>query len=582
MLLAAARIRRLPVLVIWAGSDVMRGKEGQTSYAQRSELVHIAVAPWLVDELKDAGISAQYIPIIGVRPYLGAELPKEHFGVFTYLPEPRRDFYGRSHVYEVARGLPDVTISVIGAGGPDPQAPPNIRFLGWMRDIKPIIDDSVVLLRATEHDGMSLVVLEALARGRYVAWKHEIPGVRCVATAKDTLSYLKRLRECHLAARLSLNTDGIKYISEAYEEHEVNAGLERFLNQVVAENAERRARPRRVIILGHDLFVTDVASLNNHMQTDWNAQVFQLDTKYAIASSLYLLAKSDLLYTVGTPQIGRFAKIISRMFRKPRVMHWVGTDIAIARHRSELVKALRDPSISHLTEVQWEVEELRNLDIHAEIVPLPPRLSPINSLPPLPSEFTLLTYLPVSRPDFYGSRELEAVIRAFGGRPIRFLIVGGGTVAAPPGSAVENLGWCYSLEEVYTRCSALLRFTPRDGLSLMVLEALALGRHVLWTKKFPFVKQVNTLEQTFCGIEELLSLHEAGSLRPQADASKFIMNSYNRAVCTRNIVLAWESATLSRSTPRTRALSATKAFDSPEMGSSGEVLVSSPPRQTAP
>src|ERR1700737_2164 len=73
ILRAAARARKIPIFVIWAGTDVVRvlaAPEG-VSLAQRAEITHLAVAPWLVEELRQAGINAQYMPIIGVKPALG-------------------------------------------------------------------------------------------------------------------------------------------------------------------------------------------------------------------------------------------------------------------------------------------------------------------------------------------------------------------------------------------------------------------------------------------------------------------------------------------------------------------------------
>src|SRR5579864_1653733 len=124
-LMAAARVRNVPVFVIWAGSDVTLVLEhpDKLPQAKRTEITHLAVAPWLADELKRAGIYAKYIPIIGVNSALGNPIPKNQFNVLTYLPGPRRDFYGKPHVYDVARRLPDINFLIVGPGPPDASAP---------------------------------------------------------------------------------------------------------------------------------------------------------------------------------------------------------------------------------------------------------------------------------------------------------------------------------------------------------------------------------------------------------------------------------------------------------------------------
>ena len=544
MLLAAARAREIPVFVIWAGSDVTLAVQNpyKMPHAERAELKHLAVAPWLVDELRQIGIQARYVPLIGVIPHQTAEIPVKNFSVLTYLPEPRRDFYGMPHVYEVARRLPHVTFSIIGAGSSDPIAPNNVHFLGWVSNVTQLIDRCVALLRVPDHDGMSLVVLEALARGRYVAWKYSVPGVQLVCGPDDSVRYLSNLYEQQITGKLQANQEGIDFITSRYEERLVSVGVEQLFEATIEAAQKTKCSTRQVAICGLDIFATDVADLNNRMQTGWKAQVLQFGNMYETASSLYRLARSDVWYTVGTPQVARSARVISRILRKPRIMHWVGTDIEVASRKPEVLDGLRGDSTTHLTEVEWEANELRALGIEAAIVPLPPRFSTIGVVPTLPKKFTVLAYLPRSRTFFYGSKELEIVIRALMDRPIRFFIVGGGRIDAPPGTDVQNLGWCYSLERVYAESSVLVRFTPRDGLSLMVLEALAFGRHVLWTKAFPFVRQIHNVETIFSNLEELLNLHQGGTLKPQTDAATFVREQYDRENCVRKIVSVWRGA----------------------------------------
>jgi glycosyltransferase involved in cell wall biosynthesis len=133
---------------------------------------------------------------------------------------------------------------------------------------------------------------------------------------------------------------------------------------------------------------------------------------------------------------------------------------------------------------------------------------------------------------------------------MKILIVGGGRIEAPLDVTLENLGWVYSLGDVYSRSSALLRFTPRDGLSLMVLEALSFGRHVLWTKSFPFVKQVLNTDDICQRLEELLKAHGAGELHLQTDAAEFIRNKYDREKCIRAIASVWANAAGKRNVPQ--------------------------------
>jgi len=545
LLMAAARVCKVPIFVIWAGSDVtlVLDQPSKLTQAKRSEITHLAVAPWLADELKQAGIKAQYIPIIGLNTAIGTDVPRE-FNVLTYLPGPRRDFYGKAHVYEVARRLPDTNFLIVGPGAPDSSAPSNVRFLGWLKDITPVLDQCTVVLRVPEHDGMSLVVLEALAHGKFVVWKYLIPGVKQVTSIFDTCQYLDQLRVRFAERSLGYNSPGVEFIAKMYDERQVTVGVQRFLDQIVDQANQKQEASRHIAIAGLEFFAADLAFLTNKFQTGWKADVLQFETRYEMIGSLLSLAKSDALYTVGTPALGRAVSIITSLMSKPRIVHWVGSDILVARRDQKVAASLRKPGVTHLTEVGWESEELRSLGIHATIAPLPPRFSCAGSVPPLPRQLTLLTYLPATRADFYGRQELELMIRAFRGKPVKFLIVGGGTLDATRDAVVENLGWCYSLADVYPKVSALFRFTPRDGLSLMVLESLSFGRFVLWTKNFPFVNQVSSSVAAIEVLNKLLDLNEQGMLTPQVDAAQFIQKEYDRKKCIDQIASAWDAAIL--------------------------------------
>jgi glycosyltransferase involved in cell wall biosynthesis len=129
-------------------------------------------------------------------------------------------------------------------------------------------------------------------------------------------------------------------------------------------------------------------------------------------------------------------------------------------------------------------------------------------------------------------------------KDIRYVIVGGGSVQAPAGVEVENWGWRNDLHDLYRNVTALIRFTPRDGLSLMVVEALSFGRHVLWTQPLPFVRRIRRYRDMEREVLELLEAHERGELRPQTDASAYALREYSPERCMQAIAQAWEDAAL--------------------------------------
>jgi|SRR5579872_344170 len=544
ILVEAARKLHVPIFVIWAGSDVSKAIQSPLamSHMQRDPFVHIAIAPWLVSELSTVGISADFIRVIGVKPQEGATITRQVKRVITYLPAPRRDFYGRKHVYEVARSLPHWEFVCLGPGGKDIDAPPNIVFTGWVSNVNSFLDKSTVLLRVPEHDGMSLIVLEALSRGRYVCWNHPLPGVRLVNKPDETTQFLLSLEDKIDANQLDINRPGLEFISRDYEANKVVDSFLEYLGRKLSRT-NRSSRTKRVAISGLDLFGIEIANINDNMDSCWQAEVLQFQTRYDIVRSMLVLAGSDVWYTIGSALVSPWLIRVARVFRKPRIMHWVGSDIELASKRADILKEVKATTLLHLTEVDWEVKELKSIGIESKIAPLPPRKfgEKWAALPPLPPVLTLLFYLPQSRTEFYGKRDFERLIAYFSNRNVHFLIVGGGQISVADDSSVQNLGWQFSLGEIYAKSTALVRLTSHDGLSLMVLEALTFGRHVLWTKKFDFVEYVPDFASLIESVERLLDLQESRKLAPRQDAASFVRRRYDREHCVREIIAAWDS-----------------------------------------
>jgi hypothetical protein len=253
-------------------------------------------------------------------------------------------------------------------------------------------------------------------------------------------------------------------------------------------------------------------------------------------------------YSIGDATADRWLRLAARVLRKPRVMHWVGSDITRLNEQRRLRAALSSSNILHLAEVSWTARELQSAGLFPRIAALPPRRytdAPV----PLPETFTILLYVPSVRSDFYGRQAFQRLMYRLRDKPIRYVVVGGGQLAAPPGVEMENLGWRHDLSEAYKRSSLLIRFTDRDGLSLMVLEALGFGRHVLWTQEFQHTRNIRTYDDMEREVLELLQAHERGTLEPQRDAAAFIRARYSPEQCMRAIATAWQDTLLTDSAP---------------------------------
>ena len=183
---------------------------------------------------------------------------------------------------------------------------------------------------------------------------------------------------------------------------------------------------------------------------------------------------------VGTPSI-----IFSKLLGKKAICHWVGTDVllAISKKRYKyLIKSINSFVDMHLAGSETLIEELKNIGIEASLMPLIPKTINV-FVKPFPKKFRVLSYIPDERADFYGEPIIDKLAKEF--PKVEFLIVGGKGAKEKKPSNIKYLGW-KNMASIYPKVNVLLRVPKHDGLSLMVLEALAYGRQVIYSNKFPY------------------------------------------------------------------------------------------------
>lgn len=269
---------------------------------------------------------------------------------------------------------------------------------------------------------------------------------------------------------------------------------------------------RRILVGGLPFFGRMLAGLLDG--DEWQARYVDSAGTHPQAwlSTARALRTADLVYLIGG-QVQRWSRPdwLVRLGRRPVVMHWVGSDVTFARSvfSGRRVSRALITAPRHWAEAPWTAGELRELGIEAEIVPLTSTRTPVEPRP-LPADFTVLTYLPATRPDFYGR---PAVMRlAAESLEIRFLVVGSDGEGWDAPANVEFLGWRQDMDSVYARASVLLRLPEHDGLSFMVLEALAAGRYVIWNHPLEGVTQVSSEDAARVALRRLLARHHSGQL----------------------------------------------------------------------
>lgn len=240
--------------------------------------------------------------------------------------------------------------------------------------------------------------------------------------------------------------------------------------------------------------------------------------------------RADALYSIGGSLASSRVGSVARLFRVPRVMHWVGTDCLNAARtvRESRVVPHLVTGCRHWAITPWLSEELEGLGVRAEVVPLSSPHFPLE-LPDLPTEFTALAYLPEKRAEFYGGPLVLRLARAH--PDIRFLVVGSTATSAwlrdeEIPRNVELLGRVESIGTLYRRSTVLIRQPKHDGLAMMVLESLAHGRYAIWNHALGPVITASNYDAVSTELRRLRDRHVAGRLEVDRRAAAWVRREY--------------------------------------------------------
>jgi len=292
----------------------------------------------------------------------------------------------------------------------------------------------------------------------------------------------------------------------------------------------------KVIITGLKYFGSRLAGELNGMGS--RHRFIYKDTYYSHLGRLgYLLnlPAADCVYSINGSVGGSRALSLALKMRKKVVLHWVGSDIYTAKTMIEENRYnpdfIRKPV--HLTDTPWYVEPLRTLGIEADYQPLL-SIGEIEQVPGFPSRFSVLCYVAAHNPALYGFEEIITVARALPN--ILFRIAGPepGSLSVPPN--VSLLGWQRNMQAVMTESVVCLRYNRHDGLSFFVLEALQIGRIVLYNQPFGQSVFVNSVEQVVHKLSDYASAFHSGHLVPDQQNADWVNEQFNRDKVLGNLI----------------------------------------------
>ena len=216
--------------------------------------------------------------------------------------------------------------------------------------------------------------------------------------------------------------------------------------------------------------------------------------------------------------------VIRYLLKKKIIVHFVGSDILRLKKvnyfdRLNWILALKSANRIFVG-APWHVDELKNYLKTESLILFFNNYEREREPIPFPYQFTVLSYLPPGKPDFYGEKLIKGLIEKY--PEIKFIILGINKFSYFPNVETKQIDYDTDMMEIYKQTSLLIRLTKHDGFSSMVLEALSLGRNVIWTYKIPHCFQTEAER------EKLLNLfNKARKGEYNSSGAHWVRNNFN-------------------------------------------------------
>lgn len=211
-----------------------------------------------------------------------------------------------------------------------------------------------------------------------------------------------------------------------------------------------------------------------------------------------------------------------KKMKKKIIVHWIGTDVynAITRRKSKFItKRYKHLVDVHLAGHSRLAKELNSIGVNCQELPLP--TFRLYQLYPLPVKKKILVYLPDSSGDFFGKPVIDKLFDAF--QELDFIVL--------PNSGknynktnVTCMSWVNDMETIYRDTAVLIRLPIHDGLGNSVIEALSMGRYVIYSHDFPYCERASSFEEVKGKIMHLLQKSS-----PNQEGSAYVHSTYNKS-----------------------------------------------------
>ncbi|MDO8836900.1 MAG: hypothetical protein Q7V01_14960 [Vicinamibacterales bacterium] len=311
----------------------------------------------------------------------------------------------------------------------------------------------------------------------------------------------------------------------------------------------------RIVFVGQGKWSKHLADALNRTSGERLACThWSIDTPRAVLSLRNFGAAmgSDVLVRVGFRPGARSLKgwcfdalwvSMLRANRKARpFIYWIGSDVSDALHDLEQKRRNRrlESIVNRARSIAGSdrlTAELATAGIVADNVPFPGGFNQVpETVAALPTDFSVLTYVPDGRFEFYGGPSVISAAKAL--PSVRFLVVGGlGTWATDVPSNLQFLGWRDDMPDLLEKSSAVVRMVRHDSFGGTAGEALMYARHLIYSYELPFSTYVEFGDELslIAALSKLSDANLAGTLAPNREGREWILSEFDQEARLRHL-----------------------------------------------
>lgn len=221
-----AAMMKKKIVIHWIGTDVLQAaeafKKNQKVLNEEYPHIDLVCAKHLQKELQEIGIQADYVPIAPLdMEFEAIEVPKTH-AVLSYIPQHRESFYGVEKLKALARRHPDIPFYIVANDGEnDTDRLPNMHYQGTVgrQEMEELHKKCSIMYRYPEHDGLPLMMLEALGFGRQAINRYPFPHV--ITPEGDSIEAIDAALGEILASPPRVNQEGSDYVKREFTKEKI-------------------------------------------------------------------------------------------------------------------------------------------------------------------------------------------------------------------------------------------------------------------------------------------------------------------------------------------------------------------------